>query len=135
MIRSISALLAVAAAVALGACGSSAGDAAPQVTPATAKASIERAARVELKAETVPADAREQGMTASYSNSATIVKDKQAVAVFVMKDADVAAEVTDRVRASAPNSAKLIAHRQVMVVYAPAGTDRTAAVKRAVKAL
>jgi CTP:molybdopterin cytidylyltransferase MocA len=135
MIRSISALLAVAAAVAFGACGSSAGDAAPQVTPATAKASIERAAHVELKAETVPADAREQGMTASYSNSATIVKDKQALAVFVMKDADVASEVTDRVRASAPNSAKLIAHRQVMVVYTPAGTDRTAAVKRAVKEL
>ena len=135
MIRSIPAALAVAAAVALGACGSSTDDAAPQVTPATAKASIERAAHVKLEAETVPADAREQGMTASYSNSATIVKDKQAVAVFVMEDTDVAEKVTERVRASAPKSAKLIAHRQVMVVYAAAGTDHAAAVERAVKAL
>ena len=135
MFRSITAALAVVAAVALGACGSSDGDQASNITPAAAKATVERAAHVELSAETVPNDARDQGMTASYSNSATIVKDKQAVAVFVMEDADVAAEVTERVRASAPKSAKLIAHGQVMVVYAAAGTDRTAAVERAVKSL
>jgi hypothetical protein len=135
MIRSIPATLAVAATVALAACGSSADGGAAKVTPEAAKASIERAAHVELKAEPVPGEAREQGMTASYSNSATIGKDKQAVAVFVMDDADVASKVTDRVRASAPKSARLIAHGQVMVVYAAAGTDHAAAVERAVRAL
>jgi hypothetical protein len=74
-------------------------------------------------------------MTASFSNTATIVKDKHAVAVFVLKDADVASEVSKRVRASAPDSARLIAHGQVLVVYAAAGTDRAAAVERAVETL
>jgi len=81
------------------------------------------------------ADAREEGMTASFSNTATAVEDRQAVAVFVMKDAGVAAEVSDRVRESAPKSARLIAHDRVLVVYAAAGTDRAAAVERAVQAL
>jgi CTP:molybdopterin cytidylyltransferase MocA len=135
MIRSIPAALAVAAAVALGACGSSSDGGAEKLTPDAAKTSIERAAHIKLKAETVPAEAREQGMTASYSNSATISKDEQAVAVFVMDDADVTSKVTDRVRESAPKSARLIAHGRVMVVYAAAGTDHAAAVERAVKAL
>ena len=136
MFRGISAALMVAAAVALGACGSSNDTGASSgVAPETARASVEQAAHVKLKAEPVPADAREEGMTASYSNSATIAKDKQAVAVFVMKDADVASEVSERVRESAPKSAKLIAHQEVMVVYAAAGTDHAAAVERAVKAL
>jgi hypothetical protein len=39
------------------------------------------------------------------------------------------------VRASAPKSAKLIVNDEVMVVYATAGSDRTAAVEKAVKAL
>ena len=135
MIRSIPAALAVAATLAFAACGASTDDGASKVTPEAAKTSIERAAHVTLEAETVPADAREQGMTASYSNSSTIVKDKQAVAVFVMDDADVASEVTDRVRASAPKSARLMTHGEVMVVYAAAGTDNATAVERAVKAL
>ena len=65
----------------------------------------------------------------------TAAKDKQVVGVFVMKDADVADEVSDLVRSSAPSSARLIRNGKVMVVYAPAGSDRSAAVKRAVKGL
>ena len=136
MLRAIAIVPAVAAAVALGACGSSEEtETSSKVTPAAAKASVERAAHVELASEPVPADAREQGMTASFSNTATVVKDKQAVALFVLKDADVASEVSKRVRASAPDSARLISHGQVLVVYAAAGTDRAAAVERAVEAL
>ena len=74
-------------------------------------------------------------MTASFSNTSTVVKDKQAVALFVLKDADVASEVSERVRASAPDSARLISHGPVLVVYAAAGADRAAAVERAVEAL
>jgi CTP:molybdopterin cytidylyltransferase MocA len=135
MIRAIAAVPAVLAAVALGACGSAEESETSKVTPAAAKAGVERAAHVELASEPVPADAREEGMTASFSNTATAVKDQQAVAVFVMKDAGVAAEVSDRVRESAPESARLIAHDRVLVVYAAAGTDRAAAVERAVEAL
>ena len=74
-------------------------------------------------------------MTASFSSTATAVEDRRAVAVFVMKDADVASEVSDRVRDTAPKSARLIAHDRVLVVYAAAGKDRAAAVERAVEAL
>ncbi|HKG62897.1 MAG TPA: hypothetical protein VKB28_02430 [Solirubrobacteraceae bacterium] len=135
MLRSIAVVPAVLAAVALGACGSAEESATSSVTPAAAKAGVERAAHVELASEPVPADAREEGMTASFSNTATAVEDRQAVAVFVMKDAGVASEVSDRVRESAPKSARLIAHDRVLVVYAAAGTDRAAAVERAVEAL
>ena len=136
MLRAIALVPAVAAAVALGACGSSEDtETSSKVTPAAAKASVERAAHVKLASEPVPADARKEGMTASFSNTATVVKDKQAVAVFVMKDADVASEVSERVRKTAPKSARLIAHDKVLVVYAAAGTDRAAAVERAVEAL
>jgi hypothetical protein len=135
MIRRIAVVPALIAAVALAACGSADGTGASKVSPAAAKASVERAAHVKLASEPVPADAREQGMTASYSNTATAVKDKQAVAVFVMKDSDVAAEVSKRVRASAPKAAKLIAHGPVIVVYAAVGADRGAAVERAVETL
>ena len=122
------------AAVTLAACGSS-DSGSSKVSSAAAKASVERAAHVKLASEPVPADAREQGMTASFSNTATVVKDKQAVALFVMKDADVAAEVSKRVRKSAPESARLIAHGPVLVIYAAAGADRSAAVERAVETL
>jgi hypothetical protein len=135
MIRAIAVVPAVLAAVALGACGSAEDGETSKVTPAAAKAGVERAAHVKLASEPVPADAREEGMTASFSNTATAVKDRQAVAVFVMKDAGVASEVSDRVRESAPKSARLIAHDRVVVVYAAAGTDRAAAVERAVEAL
>jgi CTP:molybdopterin cytidylyltransferase MocA len=135
MIRRIAVVPVLIAAVALGACGSDQESGTSKITPAAAKAGVERAAHVKLASEPVPADAREQGMTASFSNTATVVKDQQAVAVFVLKDADVASEVSERVRESAPKSARLIAHEQVLVVYAAAGTDRAAAVERAVEAL
>ena len=135
MLRAIVVVPAVLAAVALTACGSSEDPEASKVTPAAAKASVERAAHVKLASEPVPAEAREQGMTASFSNTATIVKDKQAVAVFVLEDADVADEVSERVRESAPESARLISHGRVLVVYAAAGADRAAAVERAVETL
>jgi hypothetical protein len=135
MFRAIAAAPAVFAVVALGACGSAEESETSKVTPAAAKAGVERAAHIKLASEPVPADARDEGMTASFSNTATAVKDKQAVAVFVMKDADVASEVSDRVRESAPKAARLIAHDRVLVVYAAAGTDRAAAVERAVEAL
>ena len=138
MFRAIAAVPAVLAVVALGACGSSDDSEtskASKVTPADAKVSVERAARIKLKPAPVPAQAREEGLSAQYDNTATVVKDRQAVAVFVMKDADVADEVSDRVRKTAPKSARLIAHGKVLVVYAAAGTDLAAAVACAVEAL
>lgn len=137
MSRIISVALVAAGALAIGACGSNEGSdsGAASVTPEAAKSRIERAAHVELAAEPVPGEAREQGLQASYSNSATAVRDGQIVALFVMQDAGVADEVSEMVRASAPKSAKLIVNDEVMVVYATAGSDRTAAVEKAVKAL
>jgi hypothetical protein len=136
MLRTITVTPAAIAVLALAACGSgqdSGGK--PGVAPETAKTQIERAAKIELASETIPDEAREQGLRASYSNAATAVKDGQVVGVFVMKDADVADEVSDMVRASAPKSSRLIVNDEVMVVYASAGTDRAAAVERAVEAL
>ena len=137
MSRIISAALAGAIALALGACGSNedSGSSTASITPEAAKSRIERAAHVELTAEAVPGEAREQGLQASYSNSATAVKDGQVVALFIMQDAGVADEVSEMVRASAPKSAKLIVNDELMVVYATAGSDRTAAVEKAVQAL
>ena len=123
-----------AAALAVTACGSERGSSAG-VAPETAKASIERAAHIKLADVKVPAEARDEGLLASYSNAATAVKDEQIVGVFVMKSASVASKVSDMVRSSAPRSAQLIAHDEVLVVYAAAGTDRGAAVERAVEAL
>ena len=136
MLRSITLALAATVAVALGACGSGQDEtAARDVTPETAKSRVERAAKLELAAEPVPAEAREQGLQASYSNAGTALKDKQIVGLFVMRDAEVADTVSDMVRGSAPESAELIVNGKFMVVYAAAGADRTSAVERAVKAL
>jgi hypothetical protein len=135
MVRTTIVALAGAVALALAGCGSDAGSETASVTPELAKDRIERAAQVQLVAEPVPDDAREQGLQASYSNAATAVKDKQIVALFLMEDADVADKVSDMVRASAPASAKLIVDGEVMVVYAPAGADHAVAVEKAVKAL
>ncbi len=132
MLRSISIALSAAAAVAVAACGAEGG---PAVEPGTAKAQVERAAHVRLVEEAVPADAREQGMRASYSNAATAAKDRQAVALFVMKDEEVVEKVSGMVRDSAPKAARLIVNGAVMVVYAPAGRDHSPAVKRAIDAL
>jgi hypothetical protein len=135
MVRRIVITAATAASLALAACGSGDTTTTSGVTPASAKTQVERAAHLKLVAEPVPADAREQGLRASFSNSRTAVKDGQVVGLFVVKDADVADEVSDMVRASAPKSARLMVKRNVMVVYATAGSDRGAAIERAVKAL
>jgi hypothetical protein len=129
---SLTTTLAATAALSLSACGSSESSG---VTPEVAKTRVERAAHLQLAAERVPAAALEQGLRASYSNAATAAKDKQVVGLFVMKSAGVADRVSDLVRSSAPKSAQLIVNGKVMVVYAAAGSDRTAAVERAVKAL
>ena len=125
MFRSPTLALAATAALALAACGGSASRPASRPTPPR----LDRARRgLQLTAEQVPAEARDQGLRASYSNAATAVKDKQVVGLFVMKNADVADDVADLVRGSAPKSARLIRHGEVMVVYAPAGSDRGAEV-------
>ena len=78
MMRSITVTLAATAAVAFAACGSGQkNDASSSVTPETAKARVERAAQLKLAAEPIPAEAREQGLRASYSNAATAVKDSR----------------------------------------------------------
>jgi hypothetical protein len=136
MNRIIAGLTVVVATASLAACG--AGDEGGPDTAAqaaAAKAKIEQVAHVTLAAETVPEDAREQGLEASYSNAATVVKDKQVVGLFVVKDAKLADDVSAQLRKSAPKAAKLIVDGNVMVVYAPAGDDRSAAVEQAVKAL
>jgi hypothetical protein len=92
-------------------------------------------AGLQLAAVKIPAEAREQGLRASYSNAASAAKDRQVVGLFVMKNADVAGEVADLVRGSAPKSAHFIQRGKVMVVYAPAGSDHSDAVERAVKEL
>ena len=75
--RTAVALLAtVTAAFSLTACGS---DAPSGPSPETAKASVERAAGLQLTAVKVPAEARDQGLSASYTNAATAAKDKQVV--------------------------------------------------------
>jgi hypothetical protein len=131
-LRRITVALAATAAVALAGCSSD-GPSGP--SPESAKTTVERAAGLQLSAVAIPAEAREQGLRASYSNAATAAKDKQVVGLFVMKNADVADEVADMVGSTAPKSARLIRSGNVMVVYAAAGSDRGAAVRRAVKEL
>jgi hypothetical protein len=136
MIRSIATALAATAALALAGCGSGGGDDAPSsITPETAKATVERAAKVELAAADVPADARDQGLETYYTNAGTAARDKQAVALFVLEDAGVADKVSDLVRGSAPEPSRLIVSGNLMVVYASADKDRGAAVAKAVEAL
>lgn len=136
MLKSITVTLAATVAVALAACGAGQDSgASSSATPETAKTRVERAAQLRLAAEPIPAEARKQGLRAAYSNTATAVKDKQIVGLFVMKDADVADEVSDMVRGSAPKSARLIVNGNVMVVYAATGADHATAVENAVKAL
>jgi hypothetical protein len=130
--RGAVATLIATAAVSLAACGS---DAPSGPTPQAAKASIEKAAGLQLTTVDVPAEARDQGLRASYTNAPTASEDKQVVAVFVLKNAGVADKVSKLVKGGAPESAQLIKHGTVMVVYAPAGADRSDAVERAVEEL
>jgi hypothetical protein len=120
------------AAVFLSACGS---DAPSGPSPQAVKTSVEQAAGLRLTAVALPADAKDQGLRASYTNASTAAKDKQVVGLFVMKNADVADEVAESVKSGAPKSAHFIRHGSVMVVYAAAGKDRGDAVERAVEEL
>ncbi len=130
----IAVLAAIVAAGTLAACGSDE-PSADAVKPEAAKVSIERAAKVTLAPDTVSDDARDEGLQASYSNASTAVKDKQLVSLFVVKNADVAEEVSKQVRETAKKPAKLFVDGNVMVVYAAAGDDRSVAVEQAVKSL
>jgi hypothetical protein len=134
MTRKILLLAAAASAVAFAACGGG-DDEAGAVGVEAAKAGVEQAAHVKLTSESVPAEAREQGLQASFSNASTVAQDKQVVGLFVVKDAKLAGDVSEQVRKSAPKAAKLIVDGNVLVVYAAAGADRSAAVEQAVKAL
>jgi hypothetical protein len=135
MIRCFTAVSAAFVALALAACGRGGDGSGTSVTSDAARASVERAAHVVLAVAEVPAEARDQGLEASYTNDETVVQDKQAVALFVLEDAGVADKVADLVRGSAPEPSRLIVKGNVMVVYAPAGKDRGAAVEKAVEAL
>jgi len=135
VVRSISIALAASAALAAAGCGSGGGDSSSTITPASAKVTVERAAHVKLAVADVPADARDQGLERYYTNAATVARDKQAVALFVLEDAGIADKVSDLVRGSAPKPSRLIVSDNVMVVYAAAGKDRGAAVAKAVEAL
>ena len=134
MTRKIIALLGIGAAFAVTACG--ADDGPPAVTADAAKAGVERAAGVTLASEALPAEAKEQGLQASYTNAGSITKDKQVVALFVVKNANVAGEVADQVRPTVPTGGKLIVDGNVMVVYANAGgEDHATDLTKAVQAL
>jgi hypothetical protein len=136
VVRTITAVLAAAAAaIALSACGSGDDPSAPAISAATAKATVERSARLELAPQAIPAEAREQGLKSAFSNAATAAKDRQAVIVFLLEDAGVADKVGELVDGSVPEPSRLIVNENVMVVYAAAGKDRAAQVEHAVKAL
>ena len=109
--------------------------AAPQPSPPRPRRRASSARLLKLAPESVPAEAREQGLESVYTNAATAAQDRQAVAVFLLEDAGVADEVGDLVRGSVPSPSRLIVNENVMVVYAAAGKDRAAQVERAVKAL
>jgi hypothetical protein len=134
MRRMIPAVLATSvAAAAFAGCGG--GDSGSHVSPATAKASVERAAKVKLVSQPVPEEAGDDGLQASYTNGPTIVRDGQAVALFVLDDAGAAKQLKKAMGGAMPKGSRLIADGEVVVVYAPAGKDRSAAVVKAVKAL
>ena len=136
MTRTLPALLAAgAAALALAACGADGSASDSHVSADAAKAGVERAARVELVSEPVPDEAAEQGLRASYSNAATVAKDRQAVALFLLDDPRAAKKVKELVGGSAAGRSRLIVHDEVLVVYAAAGTDRGDQVEKAVQAL
>ena len=134
MTRKIIALLGIGAAFAVTACG--ADDGPPARCRPSRRRPSRRAAGVTLASEALPAEAKEQGLRASYTNAGSIAKDKQVVALFVVKDDDLATDVAEQVRQTVPKGGKLIVDGNVMVVYANAGgTDKSTAVEQAVKAL
>ena len=135
MPRTVPALLVIAAAAAFAGCGGGGSSSESTVSAEAAKARVERAAHVELVSERVPDEAADQGLRASYTNSATVAEDHQAVALFLLDDADAAEKVKELVGGSASGRSRLIVHEEVLVVYAAAGKDRGDQVEKAVKAL
>lgn len=136
MMRTITATLAAATVVAVTGCGGSGGDAGSAgVSAASAKASIERAADLELAAQPVPKEARDQGLRASFSNAATAAKDRQVLFLFLMKNEKVADEVKETVKSTVPEPSRLIVNGEVLVVYAANGSDHAKQVEKAVEAL
>jgi hypothetical protein len=132
-VRIVIAVLAITA-LALSACGSGE-DPDTSITARAAKATIERSARIHLAPQPVPAEAHAQGLESAFTNAATAAKDRQAVAVFLLKDASFADRAGELVRGSVPEPSRLIVKKNVMVVYASAGEDRAAQVEQAVEAL
>ncbi|HET8949644.1 MAG TPA: hypothetical protein VFN44_04010 [Solirubrobacteraceae bacterium] len=135
MPRALPALLAIAAALPLAACGAGGSGSDSHVSTKAAKAGVESAARVQLVSQPVPDHAADQGLRASYTNAPTAAKDRQAVALFVLDDPRAAKKVEELVGDPAGGRSRLIVHDEVLVVYAPAGTDRGDQVEKAVKAL
>ena len=133
MKRSILAVVAASAAMPVATCGSGADASAPSA--ASVKATVEQAAHVKLVASPIPDDAAAQGLTASFSNRPDVAKDKQAVFLFTVKDADTAGKVAEQVRGMVPGGSKLIVDDNVIVLYASTGKDRGSDIEQAVKAL
>jgi len=137
--RSIPVTLAVIATVAFtgAGCGSATKDSSDQGGPsaASAKATVEQAAGLRLVAEKVPADARNEGLEASFTNAATTAKDKQMVTLFLLEDESVTDQVKKMVKDSVPTGARLISNGKVLVLYAAAGSDHGADVEQAVNAM
>ena len=125
----------IVSTVTLAACGTENRSAPTGITAQAAKASVERSARLKLAPQDIPVDARGQGLRSAFSNAATVVRDRQAVTVFLMRDAEVADKVGELVRDSVPQPSRLIVNDNVMVVYAAAGKNRGAQVEKAVEAL
>ena len=76
--RSLTAVLAATAAVALSACGAGEDPGATAITAQAATESVERSARIELAPQAVPAEAHEQGLESAFSNAATAAEDRAA---------------------------------------------------------
>ena len=136
-------LLAVAVLLALvAACGGGGGGTGtprPPVAGATAKAAVERAIGVSLESQPVPADARQRGVTALYSNSAQ-VPGGQVVQMFVLDSADKVRSTTERVASMSGDTGglKVFTGNNVICIYGirpGVGKDNSAAVESAIKGL
>jgi len=128
----ILAALAVTGAAAFAACGS--GEPSGPA-PATVKSAVEQAAHVKLSAVPIPGDARAEGLVASYSNGADATAGKDAVFLFMVKDAGTADKVAEQARGMVPAGSRLIVDGKVIVLYATTRKDRGADVEQAVEAL
>lgn len=130
MSRKITITLAAAAALSIGACGSQ-----PKPSADSVKAGLEKAAQLKLTATPIAKDARDQGLTASFSNQATAERDHQALFLFLTKDAAVARDVERQAKGMVPPPSHLLVHDNIVVVYAADGNDHFKQVERTVKGL